>query len=189
MSAQGFVLGVDVGGTFTDVALIRMEDGIGFYNKVSSTPDDPSRAVIAGVSELIAATKIKPEDIDYFGHGTTVATNAIIAGTLARTGMITTEGFRDLLEIRRQRKPHNYDLRLPKPPPLVARHLRHEVAERTYLIGPENVAPELAALDSIFDDLEQHAVESIAVCFLHSYHNPSHEQAVARAVRERFPGA
>ena len=187
MVADGFVLGVDVGGTFTDLALIRLEDGKAFYHKTPSTPDDPSRAVATGIAELIAATEARPADIRYFGHGTTVATNAIITGTAARTGLITTEGFRDILEIRRQRQPHNYDIRMPKPPPLVPRHLRREIVERTYLFALDNVAPDLSRLESIFADFEREGIEAVAVCFLHSYHNPAHEREIAATVRTRFP--
>jgi N-methylhydantoinase A len=117
MAAERCVLGVDVGGTFTDLTLIRLSDGQVFYHKTPSTPDDPSRAVGDGIEELLARTGVAAADIGYFGHGTTVAINALITGQAAATGLITTEGFRDVLEIRRQRQPHNYDIRMPKPPP------------------------------------------------------------------------
>src|SRR5687768_1006682 len=133
VQAERFVLGVDVGGTFTDLALIRIADGRAFYHKVSSTPADPSVAVAGGIETLLEQSKVKPSQLQYFGHGTTVATNAVITGRTARTGLITTEGFRDVLEIRRQRQPHNYDLRIAKPAPPVPRHLRRELRERVYL--------------------------------------------------------
>lgn len=187
--SDAYALGIDVGGTFTDVALIRLRDGWARYHKTPSTPDDPSRAVQTGIEQLLAMTGVVPGAIGYFGHGTTVATNALITGNLARTGMITTDGFRDILEIRRQRQPHNYDLRLPKPPPLVPRHLRRELRERTYLLGRADVPPALDALDPILADFAREGVDAIAICFLHAYANPSHEQQVAAAVRERFPHA
>ncbi len=189
MTAERYVLGVDVGGTFTDFALVRLSDGVTLYFKTPSTPDDPSRAMGEGIAELLATAKAGAADVRYFGHGTTVATNALITGKTACTGLITTEGFRDILEIRRQRQPHNYDIRMPKPTPLVPRHLRREMRERTYLLGPPNVPLDMDALDGILADFREEGVEAVAVCFLHSYHNPAHEAAVASAVRERFPEA
>ena len=187
--AERYVLGVDVGGTFTDFALVRLSDGNTWFLKIPSTPDDPSRAIAAGIPELLDRAEAGAGDIRYFGHGTTVATNALITGDTAVTGLIATEGFRDLLEIRRQRQPHNYDIRIPKPPPLVPRHLRREIEERTYLFGPPDVPPDLDTLDGILDDFRGEGVEAVAVSFLHSYHQPAHEAAAAAAVRERFPGA
>ena len=189
MASEPYVLGVDVGGTFTDFALVRLTDGMTRFLKTPSTPDDPSRAIAAGIPELMDEANAGAADVRYFGHGTTVATNALITDDTAVTGLITTEGFRDILEIRRQRQPHNYDIRMPKPAPLVPRHLRREVEERTYLYGPSDVPPDLGALDEILDDFRAEGVEAVAICFLHSYHNPAHEAAVAAAVRDRFPSA
>ena len=189
MSSDRYVLGVDVGGTFTDLALIRLADGRAFYHKTSSTPADPSVAVAEGIETLLEQTGVKPPQVQYFGHGTTVATNAVITGRTARTGLITTEGFRDILEIRRQRQPHNYDIRLNKPAPPVARHLRRELRERVYLSEDAPVAPDPAALDAILADFRREGVEAVAVCFLHSYVRPAHEALIAQAVRERFPEA
>ena len=189
MPAERYVLGVDVGGTFTDFALVRLSDGRAWFLKTPSTPDDPSRAIAAGIPELLDGAAAGAEDVRYFGHGTTVATNALITDDTAVTGLITTEGFRDILEIRRQRQPHNYDIRIPKPPPLVPRHLRREIRERTYLLGPPDTPPDLGPLGGILDDFRGEGVEAVAISFLHSYHNPAHEAAVAAAVRERLPGA
>ena len=189
MPAEAYVLGVDVGGTFTDFALIRLSDERAWFLKIPSTPDDPSRAIAAGIPELLDRAEAGPGCLRYFGHGTTVATNALITGDTAVTGLITTEGFRDVLEIRRQRQPHNYDIRIPKPPPLVPRHLRREMRERTYLFGPSDQPPDVGALDGILDDFRAEGVEAVAIGFLHSYHNPAHEAEVAAAVRERLPDA
>ena len=189
MASEHYVLGVDVGGTFTDFALVRLADGMTCFLKTPSTPDDPSRAIAAGIPELLGEANAGAAQVRYFGHGTTVATNALITDDTAVTGLITTEGFRDILEIRRQRQPHNYDIRMPKPAPLVPRHLRREVEERTYLLGPSDVPPDLDALDEILDDFRAEGVEAVAICFLHSYHNPAHEAAVAAAVRDRFASA
>src|SRR5581483_3596084 len=128
-------------------------------------------------------------DVAYFGHGTTVATNALIVGRTARTGLITTDGFRDVLEIRRQRQPHNYDFRMEKPPAPVERHLRREIRERTYLFGRDNVPPDENALAGILADFRREGVEAVAVCFLHAYHNPAHEARIAELVRKAFPEA
>ena len=189
MRPDGYVLGVDVGGTFTDFALIHLSDGDAFFHKTPSTPDDPSRAVADGIEELLALAGVAPREVQYFGHGTTVATNAVITGKLARTGLITTEGFRDVLEIRRQRQPHNYDIRMAKPPPLVPRHLRREIRERVYLSGDPAVTPEVDDLEPILADFRLENVQAIAVCFLHSYVKPEHEALIAEAVRQRFPDA
>ena len=128
-------VGVDSGGTFTDVCLFDDATGRVAVWKVSSTPDDPSLGIASGVAEAIARVGAAPNAIGYFGHGTTVATNALIQHRGARTGLITTDGFRDLLEIGRQKRPDLYDLMVDKPVPLVSRQsapiLRepHEVQE------------------------------------------------------------
>ena len=190
MSSENCLLGVDVGGTFTDLTLLRLPDGEVFHHKLPSTPADSSESVAAGIRELLEAAAIPPSAIAYFGHGTTVATNALLESRTAKTGLITTEGFRDIIEIRRQRQPHNYDIRMPKPPPLVPRYLRREVAERTYLreFRP-STAPGRKEVDAILEDFRREGVEAVAVCFLHSYENPGHEELAASWVRERFPEA
>ena len=187
MNADRYVLGVDVGGTFTDLALIRLTDGYAFFHKISSTPNDPSIAVADGIEALLLQSGVGPAQVQYFGHGTTVATNAVLTGRTARAALITTAGFRDVLEIRRQRQPHNYDLRMAKPAPLVPRQLRREVHERVYLSGQAPLAPDPRELDAILADFEEAGVEAIAVCFLHSYARPEHEALIARVVRERLP--
>jgi N-methylhydantoinase A len=124
-------VGVDSGGTFTDICLLDEATGDVRVWKVPSTPDDPSRAIALGAVEgLREAAQAAPRDVTYFGHGTTVATNALIQHRGAPTGLVTTEGFRDLLEIGRQRRPHLYDLQADKPRVLVPRRLRVEVTER-----------------------------------------------------------
>ena len=187
MAAETYLLGIDVGGTFTDLALVRASDGHAFYYKTSSTPSDPSIAIETGIRELLDANRVRAAEITYFGHGTTVATNALITGRTAKTALVTTEGFRDVLEIRRQRQPHPYDLRVAKPTPLVPRERRYELRERTYLTGPADVAPDPEAISPLVAALERDGVESVAICFLHSYHNPAHERLVAEALRSRLP--
>jgi N-methylhydantoinase A len=189
VSGERYVLGVDVGGTFTDLVLVRLSDGAAAFHKIASTPDDPSRAVIQGVTELLEIESVQPGAVQYFGHGTTVATNAVITGRTARTALITTKGFRDILEIRRQRQPHNYDIRINKPAPPVPRHLRREIAERVYLSGDAPRPPDLEELSAIVAELREQNVEAIAICFLHSYQKPEHEALVASVLRQHFPEA
>ena len=117
-------VGVDSGGTFTDICLFDDVTGRIVVWKVASTPDDPSRGIADGVAEGLALVEAPPASVDYFGHGTTVATNALIQHRGVRTGLITTDGFRDLLEIGRQKRPDLYDLQADKPPVLVPRDLR-----------------------------------------------------------------
>ncbi len=187
MSNENYVLGVDVGGTFTDLALVRLDDGSTIYHKTPSTPHDPSEAVARGIKELLENSAVPASAIKYFGHGTTVATNALIVGKVAKTALITTDGFRDILEIRRQRQPHNYDIRMAKPTPPVPRHLRLEVRERTYLFGRENIAPDETVISSHVDLLKAEGVDSVAICFLHAYHNSAHEERIADLIRAAFP--
>ena len=189
MTANRFALGVDVGGTFTDLALVRLPDGAAFCHKTPSTPENPSEAVARGIADVLGQTGVAADAVCYFGHGTTVATNALIVGTTARTALITGHGMRDILEIRRQRQPHNYDIRIPKPPPPVPRRLRREIEERTYLFECDDVAPEESAIGPMVEEFRREGVKSVAVCFLHAYCNPAHEACIAEAVRSAFPEA
>ncbi len=185
---QRFILGIDVGGTFTDLVLIRAGDGRVFSHKTPSTPADPSLAMEQGITEILAAAGAQAADVNYFGHGTTVATNALIEGKSAPTALITTSGFRDILEIRRQRQPHNYNIRIPKPASPIPRSLRREIPERTFLMGGRNVAPARKDLEQHIKDFEAANVSAIAVVFLHSYQNPAHEADVVAWLREALPG-
>src|SRR6476469_3509524 len=157
------VLGIDVGGTFTDLVMIRLADGKPFLHKTPSTPADPSIAMERGITEILASASAQPAEVSYFGHGTTVATNALIEGKTSNTALITTQGFRDILEIRRQRQPHNYNIRIPKPRPPVPRHLRREMNERTFLMGRDNIAPSRAELDQHIAALKEADIASVAV--------------------------
>ncbi len=183
-------VGVDSGGTFTDICVVDQMSGEVRVWKVSSTPDDPSRAIAAGVVEgLDKAANAKGRDVSYFGHGTTVATNALIQHRGVRTGLITTEGFRDLLEIGRQRRPDLYDLQCDKPPILVTRDLRIEVRERLRHDGRVEKPLDEAELRKAAQTLKAAGVRAIAVCFLYSYVDPRHEVVVRRIVAEEFPEA
>jgi N-methylhydantoinase A len=183
-------VGVDSGGTFTDICLMNAATGAIRVWKVPSSPDDPSRAIADGLIEGLAqAASARPTDAVYFGHGTTVATNALIQHRGVRTGLITTAGFRDLLEIGRQRRPHLYDLQCDKPPCLVPRDLRLEVAERMKFDGRVETPLDEAAVRAAARSLKAAGVEAVAICFLYSYVDPIHEARAKNIVEEELPEA
>jgi N-methylhydantoinase A len=182
-------IGVDSGGTFTDICLFDEGSGRMAVWKVSSTPADPSHAVAQGVGEALAQFAAQARDVCYFGHGTTVATNALIQHRGAPTGLITSGGFGDLLEIGRQKRPDLYDLQADKPPVLVERRLRREVPERLRHDGRVETALDEFAVRRAVRVLRQTRVEAIAVCFLYSFLNATHEAAARRIVTEEFPEA
>ena len=184
--AAGFRLGVDIGGTFTDATLVDEASGRVHICKLSSTPADPSEGFLRITSRILDQAGVPPGAVSYVVHGTTVATNSIIEGRLAPTGFVTTEGFRDLLEIQRQIRASLYDVHFEKPPPLVPRHRCFGVPERLDATG-EVVRPlDEPALRETAGRLRDEGVESIAVCFLHSYVNPAHEQRAGEILREQF---
>ncbi len=186
---MAYRLGVDIGGTFTDIALIDEATGQIYTGKVSSTPQDPSGGFMEAVQRLLAKQQIAAQDVAYIVHGTTVATNAIIEGKVAPTGFITTEGFRDMLEIARQIRPTLYDLQFEKPRPLVPRHRCFGVPERLDASGAELTPLDEDALRQVAGKLRDEGVESIAVCFLHAYANPVHERRAGEIIAEVFPEA
>jgi N-methylhydantoinase A len=183
-------IGVDTGGTFTDICLYdTARDELRVF-KVASTPDDPGRAIIDGVAELLRTVGGGGfSDVSYFAHGTTVGTNALLTGTGARTGVLTTRGFRDLLELARGRRPRLYDLQADKPVPLVPRDLRLEIGERVRHDGTVHTPLDETGARQAIRRLRDEGVEAIAVCLLYSYVFPEHERRVARLVEEEFPGA
>ena len=182
-------IGVDSGGTFTDVCLFEETTGRVEVWKVPSTPDDPSRGIAQGVEEGVARVGATPGDVAYFGHGTTVATNALIQHRGVATGLITTDGFRDLLEIGRQKRPELYDLQADKPPVLVARDLRLEVPERVRHDGTVETALDEQAVREAARALKQAGVKAVAVCFLYGFVRPEHETTARRIIAEEFPEA
>jgi N-methylhydantoinase A len=180
-------LGVDIGGTFTDLVLVDDTTGALRVGKVLTTPKDPAHAVEHGIQALLGDAGIAPSAIGAVVHGTTLATNALIERKGARTGLLTTRGFRDALEIRREGRYDMYDLFIDPPAPLVPRHLRREVSER--LLADGSVAQPLdegqarAAIARLLAD----GVEALAVCLLHAYANPVHERRLVELVREAAP--
>ncbi|WP_431284357.1 hydantoinase/oxoprolinase family protein [Humitalea sp. 24SJ18S-53] len=180
-------IGFDVGGTFTDFTVHDERDGSLRYFKTPSTPGDPSEAIEAGLSALIAEFDIRPAEIGFVGHGTTVATNMVIERRGVRTGLITTKGFRDVLEIGRQTRPNLYDYSINKAPPLAPRALRIEVPGRINAAGEELVPLDEAAVAAAAEALAAADVQAIAICFLHSYLRDAHERRAAEIVRARLP--
>lgn len=180
-------LGIDVGGTFTDLYLLDEASGQQHTLKVPSTPDDPSRAIVSGIATLLERHHIPPEDVSYLAHGTTVATNTILQHAGARVAMVTTAGFRDLLEIGRQKRPSVYDLFADKPLVLVPRHLRREVDERVAYDGTIVRKMNLGAVRNQLRDLLASDIDALAVCFLHAYANPEHERRVKELARKINP--
>jgi len=180
-------VGVDIGGTFTDIVLADLGKGIVSVSKVPTTPDDYSSGVMTGIKRILKQTGHRSHDIDQIIHATTIVTNSIIEGKVAKSGFITTKGFKDILEIQRQIRTELYDFFHVRPRPLVPRHLCYEVSER---IGPEgDVLKDLDEDDviSAARELMEKKVESIAVCLLHSYMNPSHERRVKEIIKEKYP--
>ena len=180
-------LGVDVGGTFTDAILLDESTGQVRTGKVPSTPSDPSDGFLRVVDRMLGRSDVTPDAVRYLVHGTTVATNAIIEGNLARTAFIATEGFRDLLEIQTGIRPVLYDLQFEKLRPLVPRRLCFGVPERLDFRGDVLVPLDEDAVRQVARQLGDESVESVAVCLLHSYVNPDHEKRIGDILRQTLP--
>ena len=179
-------IGVDIGGTFTDIVLLG-SDGSIHTKKVSSSVDDYARAIVDGLAELFAEIGLAGSAIEEIRHGTTVASNAILERKGARVGLITTKGFRDVLEIRTLRMPRLYDLTWTKPPPLVERYLRKVVDERIDYKGNIERPLDPADGERAVDALLAENVEAIAVCLINSFTNPVHELMIKDAVQRKAP--
>src|SRR5436190_14390290 len=179
------LLGIDVGGTFTDAVLF---DGRALHTaKAPTTPEDQSRGVLTAVELALERASADPERIEAFAHGMTVGTNALLEERGARTALVATQGFTDLLDIGRQNRPDLYRLCAPKPTPLVAEELRYGARERT---GPDGVIERLddAELDRLAAAVRASGAESVAVCLLFAYLEPAHERAIAERLRDELPG-
>ena len=186
-------IGVDVGGTFTDLYFSDDDQRIAVVEKVPSTPHDPSEAVINGIKKLCEKAGVSLSEIDQLVHGTTVATNTALTHTGAEVGMITTEGFRDILHIARHKKPYNFSLQQDLPwqtKPLIKRRHRLTVKERITAPNGDVLVPlDEDEVRERVRELKAAGVEAIAVCLLHSYLNPAHEQRIGEIVAEEFPEA
>ena len=180
-------VGVDIGGTFTDLCVLD-EDGIVAVGKTLTTHDEPAAAVEAVLGEALTAHGLDPADVTGVVHGTTLVTNALIERRGARTALVTTEGFRDVVEMRREHRYDLYDLDLRLPTPLAPRWLRFGVPERILADGSVDTPLDEDHLRRLAGELADAGVEAVAVCFLHSHLNPAHEQAARVVIAEAAPG-
>ncbi len=179
-------IAVDIGGTFTDIAFIAA-DGTAATRKIPSTPHDYAVAVIEGIKQLVGELDLPLESLAEVLHGCTVATNAILEHKGARTALLTTKGFRDVLELARIRMPRLYDLMYQKPQPLVPRRMRLEIDERMGAQGAVVAPLDLADVARAVEVIRKADIEAVAVCFLHSYANPDHERQVGDILRRELP--
>lgn len=179
-------IGCDIGGTFTDIVLTR-SDGQVFVNKTSTTPDKLSDAIVQGVSALLKQANVLAENVEEIVHGTTTASNTILQRVGAKTALLTTKGFRDVLEIARIRTPTMFDLAWQKPKPLVPRRYRRAITERIDTFGTVLTPIDLDEVRATLNELVAEGVESVAVCFLNSYVNPEHELMVKAVIEKEYP--
>jgi N-methylhydantoinase A len=180
-------IGIDVGGTFTDIVLHDDATGEVWSTKVSSTPRDPSIGALDGLRRILELSKTSAANVGFIGHGTTIATNMVIEGKGAKTALVTTKGFRDILEIRRAWRHDRadlYDLFFDNPPDLVPRALRREVRERVLYDGAVETPLALDDVDAVMAELKAENIESIAICFLNSHINPAHERKAFERLKE-----
>jgi len=184
--AAPYWIGIDTGGTFTDV-VVGGSDGSCATRKVPSTSDDYGRAMLSAVLDILDTLKLAPAQVERVVHGTTVATNAILERKGAKTALVTTKGFRDVLELRRIRIPVLYNLAYEKPPPLVPRRLRFEVTERLSSEGEVLEPLDSGSVEAVIDGIRAAGVEAAAVCLLHSYVNPDHEHLVKEMLSQALP--
>jgi len=186
-----YLIGVDVGGTFTDIVFADTESGRTLIHKTPTTRDDPSRGVVAGIGELCARFDLPRPAIDHVLHGTTIGTNAVLEHDGAVTGMITTAGYRDIVHIGRHQRPQHYSIRQEIPwqdRPLVRRRHRRTVSERLAPPRGEELIPlDEEGVREAARALRDEGVEAIAICFLFSYLNATHESRARAIVQQEFP--
>jgi N-methylhydantoinase A len=187
-TSQTVQIAFDIGGTFTDFVLQDSASGGMKFWKVPTTPDDPSRAVLAGLADLLDETGVQGSDVDVILHATTVATNAIIERKGPKTAFITTQGFRDVLIMGRQKRYDTFDIYLTKPMPLVDRKDVLEVDERIDVFGETVKSIDPISLERVIDTITEHGYESAAIAFIHAYADGSHECAVRDAITAKHPG-
>ncbi len=179
------VLGIDIGGTFTDLILMRDDGAV--VEKVPSTPSNPAQAIVDGLRVLKERHGVDLATLDLFCHGSTVATNALLESKLPATALIVTRGFRDVLEIGSMMRPSLFDLKAQKPRPIVPREFVFEVEERIGRTGEVDIALTQAAIDGVIETLRAAAVRSVAICLLFSFRNDAHERALAQEIRAALP--
>ncbi|QLJ12571.1 hydantoinase/oxoprolinase family protein [Pseudomonas putida] len=185
MTARSCRVGVDIGGTFTDIALDV--DGVLHSTKILTDYELPERAILTGVRQVVEQAGLALSDIDQLIHGTTLATNALIERRGARTAFITTEGFRDTLEMRTENRFEQYDINIALPPPLIDREHRYTLSERLDVKGQVLIAPQQAEIDELVERIAEGNYESVAIGFLHSYVNGAHERQLRDALQARLP--
>ncbi len=178
-------LAIDIGGTFTDLALDAA--GRQVTAKVLTTPDRPDDAVVEGIAKVMSEAGIQPDAVGLIIHGTTLATNALIERKGARTGLVTTEGHRDSLEMAYENRFEQYDINIDRPDPLVPRYLRWPVPERLDARGQVLCPLDEAAVAALVPRLEAEGIESLAIGLIHAYANPAHEERVADILRAALP--
>ena len=186
------LVGVDIGGTFTDLVLYDAAAGDVFVHKVRSTPTDPAEALVVGLTELCEAAGVALRDVDGISHGTTIATNAVLERKGATAGLITTKGFRDIVHIGRHQRPHHYSILQDIPwqsTPFVRRRHRRVVTERIDASGNVLEALDEDEVRAEARKLREAGVDAVAVCFLFSFRNPEHERRAAAIVQEELPSA
>lgn len=179
-------IGVDIGGTFTDITVLEEDSGQVTIAKVPSRRGDPGSALLDGVERGLEAAKVDPASVTLLVHGTTIVTNAVLENKLPRTALLTTAGFRDILEIGRHFRPDMYDLQQDRATPVVPRERRFGVEERTGADGVVLREPDRAAFRKQLDSIREHGVEAVAICFLNSYVNPSNEALVRKWIEEEL---
>ncbi|MBC7781001.1 MAG: hydantoinase/oxoprolinase family protein, partial [Proteobacteria bacterium] len=184
----GYWIGIDTGGTFTDLVLAEPSAGRWEYHKVPTRTADPAAGIHDGIRELLAQSGVAAEEVEFLVLGTTLATNAVLEGKWAKTGLITTEGFRDVIELARQRRPDYFNLDKVKPTPPAARDCRMEVRERVDVEGRVVVALDEQGVHDAVHTLRAAGVQAVAICFLHSYQNPAHEVRARQIVEAAWPG-
>jgi len=182
-------IGIDVGGTFTDLVAVDDGSGVARHFKLPSTPSDPAAAIADGVAALLQQCRASGDAIAFLGHGTTVVTNLIIERRGAKTALLTTAGFRDVIEVGRQTRPDLYDYTVERAPPLVSRHRRIEIAERLDADGHVLVALDEVAVVRAAAMLREEGVEAVAIGFLHAYCNDIHERRAGDILRGLLPDA
>tara|TARA_Y100001968_G_scaffold21685_1_gene17152 strand:+ start:2938 stop:4995 length:2058 start_codon:yes stop_codon:yes gene_type:complete len=189
VSDNKWKIGVDVGGTFTDFTLLNENTGELKFHKVPSTPEDPSQAIDRGLSELTKFYDVSAFEIEYFGHGTTVALNMLLERRAPTIGLLTTKGFRDVIEIGRQTRPHLYDYTLKRAPSLARRVDRKEITERITADGSILTPIDMEEVELAVKQLRTRSIKAVAICFLHAYLNPDHEILAGEVVRRLMPNA
>ncbi len=180
-------LAVDIGGTFTDVVLVDRDNAVLATNKTATSPDNPTRGALAGVRRVIAEAGVDIGGISGFIHGTTLATNALIERNGARTPLVTTSGFRDVIETRTESRFEQYDLSIVLPTPLIERKDRHVIVERLNSRGEVLVPFDEGGARALVEEIGEAGYESVAVGFLHSYRNPTNEQRFRDILLDALP--